>query len=122
MQLVMNESERRQMYLTVLIMQIFVDIYICASPLISLGHTYHAHIWTLPWPMLEAFVVALFYDLLLKINNHLWNPFGIDMDDLSLDPVLITTERSSFFNLGRSEQEDLPAPLKKMWAATKEEK
>eukprot|EP00746_Dinoflagellata_sp_MGD_P129712 gnl/MRDRNA2_/MRDRNA2_63829_c0_seq1.p1 gnl/MRDRNA2_/MRDRNA2_63829_c0~~gnl/MRDRNA2_/MRDRNA2_63829_c0_seq1.p1 ORF type:complete len:627 (-),score=90.02 gnl/MRDRNA2_/MRDRNA2_63829_c0_seq1:102-1982(-) len=122
MQAVVMDSDERQMYLVVVMMQVFVDIYVSTGPLATLGMMYHEHIWTLPWTVLEAFILSFLYDLLLQIYIVFATPFGIDMDNLHIDPLLVLTERITFFNLGRCEQDDLPGPLGNIWKAGKADK
>merc|ERR1712032_679706 len=97
------ESIRRPPLIWITIMQLMVDCYLVAVPFESLADMYHGHIWTLPWMMLRVFVLVFFYDVVLSITAVLEEPFGSDVDDLNLDPVLVATERSVFFNLALSE-------------------
>merc|ERR1711972_904635 len=84
------------------------------------GDHFHSHIWLMPWPMLHTFVVAFFYDSLLRITKKLWDPFGFDNDHFSLDPILVLAERAIFANMGHSESNDMPESLHKIWISAKE--
>lgn len=120
MQDVLLESSRRQMSLLCVIMQIFVDLYVVITPASALS-SYTAHLWTLPGPMMRAFIVAFFYNTVLALHQSLWNPYDQTfVDALNLDPILVVTERTVFANLSRTEKGDLPNLLAEDWAAVKD--
>merc|ERR1712151_1263584 len=115
------ESYRRPAFLWVTTMQLMVDCFLMTIPFNSLADMYHAHLWTLPWMMLRVWVVSFFYDVLLQIAVVVEEPFGVDVDDLNLDAILVATERQVFFNLCQ-ESNDMPMSLCQTWIAVKDMK
>jgi hypothetical protein len=94
-----SEASRRMLYSYALLMEVFVDAFVVLNPLRSLALQYQPHIAFLFWPVLRAGVVALFYYGMFEISRIVQNPFGMDLDDLNVDPVLLGTERMAFSQL-----------------------
>lgn len=122
MEILLNDSHRRPMYLQVVLMQLFVDFYVLLAPFSAIADHMHMHIMTLPWPMMSTFITAFFYDSCLQMLLTLWDAFGVDLDDLHLDPILVLTERQIFANLAHAESQQVPATLAKTLANVNKEK
>merc|ERR1712014_178124 len=98
------------------LMQLFVDVFVALLPLSALEEgLYYPHIWTMWVPTLRTFIVTFFYDAMLQITTILWNPFDVEHNSLHLDPVLVATERATFWNMSLSCGEQLPSSLQKAW-------
>jgi len=107
------ESSRRQLMMWVIMMQLLVDIFVVLLPLSAVSSDiYQPHIWTLPLPMVRTFIVTFFYDAMLQITAILWDPFDVQADGLHLDPVLVATERATFWNFSLSCENQLPDSLR----------
>jgi len=109
------ESTRRQMPIWVVLMQLMVDVYVILLPFAAIHENYYPHIWTMPFPMFNTFIVTFFYDSMLQIASIISDPFDVHVDSLFMDPVLVSTERATFWNLGMSCDGHLPEPLRTTW-------
>jgi len=120
MEVLINESTNKPMQIQVVLSRTFVDLFILLTPFLTLSNLYRGHIFTMPLVLVNTFIISFFYDAIFQMMIRLWDCFGIDLEDLHLDPILVLTERAIFSNLAQNEKHDIPSPFVETWAAVKE--